>query len=49
MSNQTDKQPDKNGKSQSQPQPPEPAPAPGVVVTRKPNGIVITNYTGGGA
>jgi len=44
MSNTPESKPDKPNKSQ-QPAP-APAPTPGVVVTRKPNGIVITNYTG---
>jgi len=43
MSNTPDTKPDKPVKPQPAPQP---APTPGVVVTRKPNGIVITNYTG---
>jgi len=44
MSNTPDTKPDKPAKAPQQA--PAPAPTPGVVVTRKPNGIVITNYTG---
>jgi len=44
MSTPPDPKPDKPDKSQKQA--PTPAPTPGVVVTHKPNGIVVTNYTG---
>jgi len=48
MSTQQETKPDKPVRAQRSSPATEVAPPPGVEVTRKPNGIVITNYTGRG-